>query len=853
VIAEHDSRCMGCMEVVSGDVCPHCGWEEGTPPVSPLFLLPRTILDGKYLVGKALGAGGFGITYLAWDQDLALKLAIKEYFPNALGTRDVDHCTVVATNTQSKAAFSQGLAKFLEEGRALARFQGHPCIASVLTFFRGNGTSYLVMKFEEGITFQRYLEEHGGRIDFDQAMRIVGPVMDALRAVHTAGILHRDISPDNIIINRSKQVKILDFGSAKRDMASQDQSFQITLKRGYSPEEQYRGSGQQGPWTDIYALGATVYRAITGKKPPDSLDRMQRDTLEAPSRLGVQIPKRCEKALMKALAVRSTDRFQTIEQFQEAMAAGPKPIDPVEKPGGFDLRAWLGRHRRAVILTSAAVVLLVVIVGLLRVLLSVPVIRQFTIDPSTIGAGQRATLRWSVTGGRIAIAPAIGRVDQAGTRQVSPRATTTYALTARGWLRSVSKSVTLAVPANAPAITFTVEPPTINRGESTELAWSVERNPTRVTITPDIGVVAARDHRTVSPTADTVYKLTAEGPNGPLAEASVSITIASGPRPVIISFKAEPSTIERKKTARLSWIITGDDTTATINQGIGNVKLNDSIEVQPASTTKYTLCARNSAGPIYKYVTVVVQEIPPHISQFGVAPPKITRGQSATLTWSVAGDVDSVEIEPEIGTVNAQDERKVFPTSTTSYVLIAKGPRGTDTQTASVQVAAPLIPPEITEFAASPSTIASGQQATLRWSVRGSLDAVTIQPELGSVEPGGSSIVTPRKSTDYILIARGPAGTVSKHAEVQVSQEQFSIAYFTATPQKVKRGHPAHLAWSVTGPIIAMAISPDIGSLQPDKKSGARDVKPEKDTTYILSVQAGGQTLERSVTIKVSK
>jgi serine/threonine protein kinase len=306
----------------TGRTCPHCGWEEGASQSSPAFLNTRTVLDGRYLIGRVLGAGGFGITYLAWDLDLDMKLAIKEYFPNSFGARDRNHSTVIPANTHSKDAFEHGLKKFLEEGKALARFQGHPSIASVMAFFRENGTSYLVMKYEDGITLGGYLKQHGGRLDFSTVVRIAMPIFDALRAVHQEGILHRDISPDNIIINRSRQIKILDFGSAKRDMTTKDSALQITLKRGFSPEEQYRAKGRQGPWTDVYAVGATLYQCLTGSKPPDALERLGDDTLAAPGAVGVKMPKDAEKALLKALAVRASDRFQTVDGFRSALIGG---------------------------------------------------------------------------------------------------------------------------------------------------------------------------------------------------------------------------------------------------------------------------------------------------------------------------------------------------------------------------------------------------------------------------------------------------------------------------------------------------------------------------------------------------
>jgi serine/threonine protein kinase len=370
-----EDLCMGCMEHRAGSPCPQCGWAEGARQASPSFLPTRTVLDGRYLLGRVLGAGGFGITYLAWDLNLDFKLAIKEYFPNSFGARDRDHCTVLAANTHAKAAFDHGLAKFLEEGRALARFQGHPSIASVMTFFRANGTSYLVMRYEDGITLQGYLEQQGGRLDFDTVMRIAMPVMDALRAVHEEGILHRDISPDNIIINRSRQIKILDFGSAKRDMTPQDSTLQITLKRGFSPEEQYRANGKQGPWTDVYAVGATLYQCLTGSKPPDALERLSEDTLVPPSQCGVKIPKACEKAILKALAVRAADRFQTIEDFRQALR-----VPGEERPSLIErllrrLRPLLAALRGRVRLlagTAAAAVLLLALVRFLPALLAAP-------------------------------------------------------------------------------------------------------------------------------------------------------------------------------------------------------------------------------------------------------------------------------------------------------------------------------------------------------------------------------------------------------------------------------------------------------------------------------------------------
>src|ERR1700683_144624 len=217
-----EQLCMGCMgEKGDAQVCGLCGWQEGTPPDLPVQLSPRTVLGEKYLLGKVLGQGGFGITYLAWDLLLSRKLAIKEYFPREICGRGRDDLTVQAFSQRSRKDFEYGLAKVVEEGRNLARFRDYPGIVSLLDFFEANGTGYIVMAYMEGMTFKQYLEEQGGKIGFTQALNILNPVMDALREVHRIGMLHRDISPDNIYLNQDRQVKILDFGATRYAMREQ--------------------------------------------------------------------------------------------------------------------------------------------------------------------------------------------------------------------------------------------------------------------------------------------------------------------------------------------------------------------------------------------------------------------------------------------------------------------------------------------------------------------------------------------------------------------------------------------------------------------------------------------------------
>lgn len=311
-------------------VCPFCGYREGTPAAAPHYLKPGTVLAGKYLVGRGLGHGGFGTTYIARDQVLGIKLAIKEYLPQDCASRQPGTNVVTPYSGQGGTRFTEGLESFLQEARTLARFDGAPNIVGVRDFFTENGTAYLVMNYLEGITLKQYLVRSGGKpVPFDKMLGILLPIMDTLRTVHAAGLLHRDISPDNIFLTTSGQVTLIDFGAARQSMNVQ-QSMSVILKPGYAPEEQYRSRGRQGPWTDIYALGATMYRTLTGRIPPESLERQKQDCLVPPSRLGIRIPAYAEAAILRAMAVRAEDRFQTVDEFRAALlhSGGEKPAPP---------------------------------------------------------------------------------------------------------------------------------------------------------------------------------------------------------------------------------------------------------------------------------------------------------------------------------------------------------------------------------------------------------------------------------------------------------------------------------------------------------------------------------------------
>ena len=326
--------CFNCMEEkLQPGRCPHCGFDESTYETAPHHLPPGTILYGKYMIGRALGEGGFGITYVGWDLNLEMKVAVKEYYPNGFVTRNSTFSRTLTVLTGSRGEFFQkGVEKFVEEARRLGKFWRLPGIVAVKDYFQENKTAYIVMEFVQGSTLKEMLKgTSGGRLPAEQIFQMMRPVMKSLDKVHEAGLIHRDISPDNLMVEQEGEVKLIDFGAARDFLAEGEKSLSVMLKPGYAPEEQYRSRGNQGPWTDVYSLCATMYRAITGQVPEESLDRMAEDTLKRPSQLGVSLPEWQEEALMKGLAVFQKDRLQSMKELETALYTEPEETKKLEE------------------------------------------------------------------------------------------------------------------------------------------------------------------------------------------------------------------------------------------------------------------------------------------------------------------------------------------------------------------------------------------------------------------------------------------------------------------------------------------------------------------------------------------
>ncbi len=308
--------CPKCMNLLKENdyLCPFCS--AGLPPeVPPHHLLPGTLLKNRYYVGAALGEGGFGITYIGKDTILGITVAIKEYYPCSLVNRSNTDSPVIYTSCtqERKEFFKKGKQSFLKEAQALAKFDNCPGIVSVKDYFEENNTAYIIMEYLDGITLREFFKTNGV-LSYEQAISVMKPIIESLSKIHAAGLIHRDISPENIMLS-GKTVKLIDFGAARFFSGEDEHSLSVVLKHGYAPEEQYRTKGHQGPWTDVYALCATIYECITGVTPDQANDRLRNDELKAPSELGVNISPGAEFVLMKGLNLLQEQRYQNVSHF----------------------------------------------------------------------------------------------------------------------------------------------------------------------------------------------------------------------------------------------------------------------------------------------------------------------------------------------------------------------------------------------------------------------------------------------------------------------------------------------------------------------------------------------------------
>ena len=331
------NRCPHCMRELTGlrgGACPFCGFNAQKSP-QPAEAMPRnTILNGKYLVGDVLGRGGFGITYIGFDLSLESRVAIKEYYPSGAAMRREGESELYWSSSY-KFHSSREDAKnyFLKEARKMARVENIPSVVRVRETFLANETAYIVMDYVEGETLKARLRREGP-MTYTACYALLRPMMQDLCKIHRQGVIHRDISPDNIMIQGDGSVKLLDLGAAKDLNKHSDEVSVPVGKNGYSPMEQYLNNGRIGPWTDVYALCATIYYACYGKRVPQSLERLEQDTLRFDLPTREPIPPYVVGALRKGLAVRAADRTQSVDALLDQLEEEQTTIlRPARQPG----------------------------------------------------------------------------------------------------------------------------------------------------------------------------------------------------------------------------------------------------------------------------------------------------------------------------------------------------------------------------------------------------------------------------------------------------------------------------------------------------------------------------------------
>ena len=303
---------------VPDEPCPYCGYDRRAATFNRNHLPPGTVLHRRYVIGQALGLGSFGITYIGWDLQREERVTIKEFLPSAFAHHRAGDTAVQFYSDGARTLFEKGLRKFGDETVILHRLTDAECVSRIRDYVRENGTGYVVMEYLSGQTLKAQLAQCR-TMSFPQAMEILSPVLRTLDEVHRRGLLHRDISPDNIFLCDDGRVKLLDFGSAQFELLQNSEGLSLALKHGYAPPEQYVTHMVAGPWTDVFGAAATLYKMLTGVVPPDALQRRKEESIVPPSELNCEIPSESQAALMRALSLRPEDRYATAEAFLSAL------------------------------------------------------------------------------------------------------------------------------------------------------------------------------------------------------------------------------------------------------------------------------------------------------------------------------------------------------------------------------------------------------------------------------------------------------------------------------------------------------------------------------------------------------
>ena len=368
--------CLGCFKIKgSYQLCPYCGYQETSEALQAYQLIPGTVLRNRYIIGRSIGFGGFGITYKAFDTVLSVVVAVKEFYPAGLVNRGEGEVKVGIFSGDKEQEFKRQLERFLEEARNMAIFSKEKDIINVFDYFEENQTAYIIMEYVDAPLLKTCLKERG-RFSTKDAVKYILAILDALSKIHSHGIIHKDISPDNIFLTGEDSIKIFDFGAAKFQGTETERTEDVVVKAGYSPPEQYRSKNEQGAFMDIYAVGAIFYEMVTGEKPMEAPDRSMEDELKMPSEYGIELEQQTERVILKALALEPQMRFQTAEKFKDAIVYQKKVELPEQEQK---------RHRRKKQVLAIGLPLVTMIMGGMLLLSQTLFSGRDKIDVNSIG------------------------------------------------------------------------------------------------------------------------------------------------------------------------------------------------------------------------------------------------------------------------------------------------------------------------------------------------------------------------------------------------------------------------------------------------------------------------------------
>lgn len=524
-------RCLGCMaEYESGaEVCPRCGYKNGLSAESPLHMQPGTMLLDRYLVGKVIGYGGFGVTYIGWDHTLQQRVAIKEYLPSEFATRSMGQVDVAVFGGNKTQQFTDGMVKFVDEAKRLAQFQQEEGIVRVYDSFEANNTAYIITEYLDGETLTAYLNREG-KVPVEKAVEMLTPVIRSLEAVHKAGVIHRDIAPDNIMLTKDGQVKLIDFGAARFATTSHSRSLTVIIKPGYSPEEQYRSRGDQGSHTDVYAIGAVLYRMVTGITPPDALERRasfenkKKDILPLPSKY-CQIKKSQENAILNAMNVRIEDRTPSTEVFLTQLTSEAPVQRVLGKIKKIDLMKWPLWAKIAVPVGGAAAVAFLALFLTGRIGFSVPSIpTEMSLAPNMTRVPSVINFSVGVAQEKLdeqAIIPVIGG------REVSDTIPANMVLR-----QSVSAGEIVERNSSVELLISAASDPVVEDGEMPDIAYYAEAE--AADMLRQLGAVVSVEQEYSSDIAEGIVIRGSIGTGEPLASGTeVTLYVSKGPDPAL--------------------------------------------------------------------------------------------------------------------------------------------------------------------------------------------------------------------------------------------------------------------------------------------------------------------------------